>query len=77
MPNVTIVLDRELVKRARKIAIDRDTTLNGLIRDYLADLVRQEELRREVIASELERIVSLSPAVVGARTWSRDQLHER
>jgi hypothetical protein len=33
--NVTLSIEDELVKTVRKIAIDRDTTLAGLIREYL------------------------------------------
>ena len=36
--NVTLSLDDDLVKKMRKIAIERDTTLTGLIREYLEDL---------------------------------------
>jgi Family of unknown function (DUF6364) len=35
--NITLSLDDELVKKVRKIAVDRETTLTGLVRDYLAN----------------------------------------
>ena len=77
MPNVTMSIDETLLKRARKVAIDRDTTLTGLIREFLSDLVAKEELNRALGASELERLFAQSAAVVGVRTWSREELHER
>ena len=77
MPNVTMSIDETLLKRARKVAIDRDTTLTGLIREFLSDLVAKEELTRARGASELERRFAQSTAVVGVRTWSREELHER
>src|SRR5438876_8010291 len=40
--NITLSLPEELVKRVRKIAVDRDTTLTGLVREYLNELARQE-----------------------------------
>jgi hypothetical protein len=37
--NITLSLADDLVKRVRKIAVDRDTTLTGLVRDYLTEVV--------------------------------------
>jgi hypothetical protein len=39
---ITLALDEELVKKVRKIAVDRDTTLTSLIRDYL-EMVAAED----------------------------------
>jgi len=33
--NITLSLDSELVRRLRKIAVERDTTLSGMAREYL------------------------------------------
>src|SRR5947209_2506708 len=40
--NLTLSLDDKVVKEARKIAIERDTTLTALIRDFLEELVSQD-----------------------------------
>ena len=75
--NITMSLDDELVKKARKIAIDKDTSITGLIRKYLQELVEQEELSNTTAAAELESLFRQSKAVVGRKTWSRDELHDR
>lgn len=36
--SITLSLDDELVKKVRKIAVERDTTLTGMVRDYLERL---------------------------------------
>ncbi len=77
MPNVTMTIDNDLLKQARKIAIDKETTLTGLIREYLRDLVEKDELRRKIAAYELEKLFAASKAVVGPKSWRRDDLHER
>lgn len=77
MPNITMSIDRELLKRARKIAIDKETSLTGLIRDYLVELVEREEVFKEMAAYELESLFTDSKAVVGDKTWTRDELHGR
>jgi len=77
MPNITMSIDGELLKKVRKIAIDRDTSLTGMIRSYLEELVEKEEVLKEVAANELESLFLSSNAVVGKKTWTRDELHVR
>jgi metal-responsive CopG/Arc/MetJ family transcriptional regulator len=76
MKNVTIALDEALLREARRIAADRSTTLNTMIREFLQELADRES--RAVKARS--RIIDLcreSRAEVGPRTWTRDELHER
>jgi hypothetical protein len=75
--NVTMSIDDALLKRARKIAVDRDSTLSDMYRAFLAELVKQEEVRRGFIAEELDSLFGQSQASSGGRAWSRDELHER
>lgn len=77
MANVTISIDDEMLKRAKKIAIDRDTSFNGLVRSYVESVVAQDLRRRELQIDELDRLFAESDAVVGPVTWTRDELHER
>ena len=76
MKNVTIALDEALIREARRVAADRGTTLNAMLREFLVDLTERES---EAVKAR-RRIVELcgrSRAEVGPRTWSRDELHER
>jgi hypothetical protein len=77
MPNITMSIDAELLKSARKIAIEKDTSLTGLIRSYLQELVEKEEVLKVTATSELEFLFASSKAVIGDKTWSRDELHAR
>ncbi|MCK5198791.1 MAG: hypothetical protein KAR21_10590, partial [Spirochaetales bacterium] len=61
----------------KKIAIDRDTSFNGLIRDYINGLVDQEERNRFLMIEELDSLFLGSIAKMGPKTWTRDELHER
>jgi Family of unknown function (DUF6364) len=77
--NITLSIDDDLVKEARKIAVERDTTLTGLIRCYLqglaAENARSGRKRRELEA--LERSFEQFQFNIGKRTWKREDLHER
>ena len=48
MPNVTISIDDKLLKKGRKYAEKRGTSLNALIRDLLKKKVDQKSHQRAV-----------------------------
>ena len=76
MKNVTIALDDVLLREVRRIAANRSTSLNAMIRDFLRELAERES---EAVKAR-RRIVELcraSQAEVGPREWNRDGLHER
>jgi hypothetical protein len=77
--NITLSLDEGLVKTVRKIAVERDTTLTGLVREHLEKLAVEHassgRKRREREA--LERTFARFQFHVGKRTWKREDLHVR
>lgn len=76
MKNVTIALREGTLREARRIAADRSTSLNGMIREFLDQLIERESR----VARARERIVKLcleSTAERGTGRWTRDELHER
>lgn len=38
MPNVTMSIDETLLKKAKKFAVDQDSTISDLFRSFLTDL---------------------------------------
>jgi len=77
--NITLSLDDDLVKEVRKIAVERDTTLTGLVRSYLQGLAaanaKSGRKRRELEA--LEESFKQFQFRMGKRTWKREDLYER
>lgn len=77
--NITLSLDDRLVKEVRKIAVERDTTLTGLVRAHLQELAAEHaksgRKRRELEA--LERSFQELKLNMGKRTWKREDLYER
>ena len=74
--NVTIAIDEATLREARRIAADRSTSLNAMIRECLDQLVARESR----VAQARERILNLcreSTAERGSERWTRDELHER
>ena len=74
--NLTLVVEEDVLLAARKVALDRGTSVNQLVRDYLADLA-QESSRRRLARAELKRLMKKGIGEVGEITWSRDDLYKR
>jgi hypothetical protein len=74
--NLTLTIDEGLLRSARKVALDRDTSVNQLVRDFLVALVEQAGQRRAALAS-LDEVFQSTAVDVGPRAWTRDQLHDR
>ena len=75
--NITLSIDEELVRKVRKIAIDRNTTLTQMVRDYLTMVSERGELEKQQALSELDATFEECTGRMGPRTWTRDELHER
>ena len=74
--NLTITVDNEVLKRARIRALQEDTSVNAVLRDYLEAYAGAAGRRRRA----MDRFVTLSKragAGRGAAIWTRDDLHER
>ena len=76
MKNVTIALDEATLREARRIAAERSTSLNKLIREFLERLTLRESQARTA-RLRIAQLCRDSKAEVGERRWSRDELHER
>jgi hypothetical protein len=76
MKNVTIAIDEATLREARRIAAERSTSLNALIRGYLTDLTSRESAARKARQKIVELCLQ-SKAEIGPRTWNREHLHER
>lgn len=77
MANLTLTIDSELLRRARIRALERDTSVNALVREYLEGLAGPVEA-----ASPIEEFLALTESAhagsgPGGRTWTREELYER
>ena len=76
MKNLTLRVEEDILVKARQIAAERATSVNALVREYLSDLVWQQS-RQEIARRELSLLCRESTAMIGHRTWTRDDLHDR
>lgn len=76
MANITLKIDEELLQKARRLAVRKKTSINAIVRKRIEEFV-SGDLRREAAVKGLEAFYRQSKARVGAKTWTRDELHER
>ncbi len=75
---MTLSLPRELLKRVKRLAADRDTSVSALRTEALAQVADQERRYSAAKRQALEALASArSLGTAGRRTWTRDTLHER
>ncbi len=77
MPNITLSIEDDVVKKVRKIAIDQDTTLTAMVRDYLRSVARRGDGEIQNGVARLDRTFEQLSRPMGPRTWTRDELHDR
>jgi hypothetical protein len=76
--NVTLSISKDILRKAKILAIQKNTSLSGLLTQTLVDLVNRQE------AYELARQRSLGllkdgldMGTHGEIPWKREELHER
>jgi len=75
MANLTLSLDDTLLRKARQAALNENTSVNALVRDYLTRYVDARSRRHqalEALEAVAERTASRSEG-----PWTRESLHER
>ena len=77
MPNITLSVDEEIIKKVRKIAIDKNTTLTQMVRDFLTSIAARDITRKKHALEELEASFLEFSRDMGKRDWSREDLYER
>ena len=75
MANLTLAIDDSLLKQAREAALQQNTSVNALVRDFLERYVDAKSRRLEALA-RFEQIAA-SASSASDQPWSRDSLHER
>ena len=74
--NLTISLPEDLVRRAKVLAAERDTSVSALVRDLLAEATQRAEAD-DRWAREEDVMRRGDLLRVGPGTRPRDELHER
>ena len=76
--NITLAIPRDVLRKAKMIAVRRDTSVSGLLTSYLREVVDEDDeygraMKRQLRTMKRARKLGLT----GRPTWTRDDLHER
>ena len=76
--NITLAIPRDVLRKAKMIAVRRDTSVSGLLTSYLREVVDEDDeygraMKRQLRTMKKARKLGLT----GRPTWTRDELHER
>ena len=73
MKNVTLSIPDDLLSKSREYALEHDTSLNQMIRDYLNSRVMRDQ--KKALESLFEKMDSVQ--VKTNIKWIRDDLYKR
>lgn len=76
MKNITLSVDEKVLAAVRRFAAAHDSSVNGLVREYLQRIAVSED-RARMARSRIRELSRRSPARIGAATWKREELHDR
>lgn len=76
MKNITLSVDEKVLDVVRRRAAEQNSSVNALVRDYLANLAAQEN-RATRARARLRKLSEGSEGRLGRKNWTRDDLHDR
>ena len=76
MGNITLKLDDDLLAKAKKLAFERNISVNAIVREKLKEFVQSDQKKRDALQG-LESFYKRTSAVIGSVSWNRDEIHER
>lgn len=77
MPNITMTIDEKLLKKVRKIALEKNTSLTAIVRKHLEAVAAKKDYSKNEIIKKLKKSFNTSGVVIGNKNWDRDDLYER
>lgn len=78
MTNLIINVDEEVLERARIRAMEENSSINAVLRRYLEEYARGDDLRchRRAAVDALLALAAEARTGSGGKGWTRDELHE-
>ena len=77
MKNITLAIDEEVLDKVREVAVQKRTTVNAMVRDFLAEIAGRDEKVAQA-RRELLRLMETSNGRMGPDwKFSREETYER
>ncbi|HHY45747.1 MAG TPA: CopG family transcriptional regulator [Firmicutes bacterium] len=76
--NITLSIPKDLLRKVKHIAIEKQTSVSGLLSKMLADIVQREDSYVQARSRHLAILASgFDMGTQGRITWHRDDIHAR
>ena len=76
--NITLALPRDVLQKAKLIAVRRETSISGLLTTYLREVVDEDDEYGRAMQRQRRTMKKAKRlGFTGRPTWTRDELHER
>jgi hypothetical protein len=76
--NITLSIPKDILIKVKHLAIDRNTSISGLLSETLAEMVRQHDAYQEAKARQSAIMKKgFDMGFKGKPAWNRESLHER
>lgn len=76
--NVTLAIPKDVLRKAKILAVQKNTSLSGLLTQTLTSLVAQQEAYEQARQRNLALLESgFNLGTKGQITWKREELHEQ
>ena len=76
--NITLAIPKDILMKVKHLAIDRNTSVSGLLSETLAEMVHQNEAYQEAKARQSALMKKgFDMGFKGKPAWKREDLHER
>lgn len=76
--NITLSIPKKILKKIKHIAVEKNTSLSGLLSRHLEDIVTKDEAYQKAKAGQMELMEKGFDLIgKGKASWTREDLHER
>jgi hypothetical protein len=76
--NVTLAIPKDILRKAKILAVQKNTSLSGLLAQTLTDLVAHQEAYEQARQRNLRLLKNgFDLNTQGQIPWKREELHER
>ena len=77
MKNITLAIEDEVLEKARIVAAEKKTTVNAMVREFLAEVANRDERLAEARRELLELMRTSTARMRPDFKFDRDETHER
>jgi hypothetical protein len=77
MRNITLAIEDEILEKARVVAAENRTTVNAMVREFLAEVAGRDERREKARAALLGLMRNSKASLRPDFKFDREESHER